>query len=130
MPEPESAPVVESAPELEPVSDAFKVSDTSVKAPQPSANGGRIKASPLARRIARERGIDLRAAHGHRPRRPDHRRGRRARGRCDARRRPGRGAGLARSRRVRLTSIRKTIARRLTAAWEAPVFQGSRSPPT
>src|SRR5258705_172721 len=32
---------------------------------QPSAhNGGRVKASPLARRIARERGIDLSAVAG------------------------------------------------------------------
>ncbi len=35
-----------------------------VPAPQRAANGGRVKASPLARRIARERGIDLRALRG------------------------------------------------------------------
>src|SRR3954464_8695184 len=32
--------------------------------PPPADNGGRVKASPLARRIARERGIDLRAVAG------------------------------------------------------------------
>src|SRR5258707_2642326 len=39
----------------------------SVPAPAPApaaSNGGRIKASPLARRIARERGIDLHALQG------------------------------------------------------------------
>ena len=32
--------------------------------PQPAQDGGRVKASPLARRIARERGIDLRRSPG------------------------------------------------------------------
>src|SRR5436309_10380860 len=42
----------EAPPAPERVSDT-KVSDTT------ASNGGRVKASPLARRIARERGIDL-----------------------------------------------------------------------
>ena len=42
---------------IETVSDT-KVSDTS------ESNGGRIKASPLARRIARERGVDLWSLRG------------------------------------------------------------------
>jgi len=120
VPEPKAAP---PPPAPEPVSDTVPVSDTSVDAPQPSANGGRVKASPLARRIARERGIDLHNLTGTGPE-----------GRIIAED-VERGAVAAPAapapaavppgeiERVPLTSIRKTIARRLTAAWEAPVFQ-------
>src|SRR5438132_8892 len=86
-------------------------------------NGGRIKASPLARRIARERGIDLASISGTGPE-----------GRVvaeDVERAaasPAPSAALApvvtgevESRP--LTSIRRTIARRLTQAWTIPVFQ-------
>ncbi len=103
-------------PERQLVSDT-KVSDTSA-----SSNGGRIKASPLARRIARERGVDLSALRGTGPD-----------GRIVAedveRGRPGATRSLLPSwhkeevESVPLTNIRKTIARRLTAAWQAPVFQ-------
>ena len=87
-----------------------------------TSDGGRIKASPLARRIARERGIDLGADPGHRARRADRRRGRRARRPRPLRPRPrDRPSGQVEVRQ--LTSVRKTIARRLTQAWEAPVFQ-------
>jgi pyruvate dehydrogenase E2 component (dihydrolipoamide acetyltransferase) len=87
-------------------------------------NGGRIKASPLARRIARERGIDLSAVAGTGPD-----------GRVvaeDVERTAASGAPVALPAAVsevegvevqQLTSMRKTIARRLTEAWEAPVFQ-------
>jgi pyruvate dehydrogenase E2 component (dihydrolipoamide acetyltransferase) len=88
------------------------------KAAAPSANGGRIKASPLARRIARERGIDLSALKGTGPE------GRIVAEdveRAEARAAAAPPAGEVES--VPLTSIRKTIARRLTAAWQAPVFQ-------
>ncbi len=86
----------------------------------PSSNGsGRIKASPLARRLARERGIDLNALSGTGPE-----------GRIvakDVEQAQARPAPAAMStgeiESVPLTSIRKTIARRLTAAWQAPVFQ-------
>jgi pyruvate dehydrogenase E2 component (dihydrolipoyllysine-residue acetyltransferase) len=80
-------------------------------APEPApvaatANGGRIKASPLARRIARERGIDLAALSGTGPE----------------------GRIVAEDvERVELTSLRKTIARRLTEAWTVPAFQISMS---
>ena len=85
-----------------------------------SSNGGRIKASPLARRIARERGIDLRALRGTGPE------GRIVaedveRGQVAAPAPAAVPTGEIES--VPLTNIRKTIARRLTAAWEAPVFQ-------
>ena len=60
----------------------------------------------------------------HRPRGPDRRRGRRARGR----RRAAEGAGAGRPaagevERVELTSLRRTVARRMTEAWAAPAFQ-------
>jgi pyruvate dehydrogenase E2 component (dihydrolipoamide acetyltransferase) len=92
---------------------------------QPSGdNGGRIKASPLARRIARERGIDLSAVAGTGPD-----------GRVvaeDVERTAASGAPTPVSTPAlplegvevqQLSSMRKTIARRLTEAWQAPVFQ-------
>ena len=84
-------------------------------------NGGRVKASPLARRIARERGIDLRSLRGTGPE-----------GRVvaeDVERAEAEPAAPAPAgppgevERVELSSIRKTIARRLTEAWQAPAFQ-------
>jgi pyruvate dehydrogenase E2 component (dihydrolipoamide acetyltransferase) len=84
--------------------------------------GGRIKASPLARRMARERGIELGSLRGTGPE-----------GRVvasDVERAatgaPARAGVAARSgevERQELTSIRRTIARRLTEAWQAPAFQ-------
>ena len=95
---------------------------------QPSGdNGGRIKASPLARRIARERGIDLSAVAGTGPD-----------GRVvaeDVERTAASGAPVSGPavgtpalplegvEVQQLSSMRKTIARRLTEAWQAPVFQ-------
>jgi pyruvate dehydrogenase E2 component (dihydrolipoamide acetyltransferase) len=90
----------------------------------PSANGAstRIKASPLARRIARERGVDLASLRGTGPEgrivAEDVERGGVAAPVPSA---PPVPAGEVES--VPLTNIRKTIARRLTAAWQAPVFQ-------
>jgi pyruvate dehydrogenase E2 component (dihydrolipoamide acetyltransferase) len=86
-------------------------------------NGGRIKASPLARRMARERGVDLARLKGTGPDgrivAEDVERGEAARPA------PAPAAALPTGEveSVPLTSIRKTIARRLTAAWQAPVFQ-------
>jgi pyruvate dehydrogenase E2 component (dihydrolipoamide acetyltransferase) len=86
-------------------------------------NGGRIKASPLARRIARERGVDLASLSGTGPDgrivAEDVERG----GAAAPARVAAQAAPSAEAESVPLTSIRKTIARRLTAAWEAPVFQ-------
>jgi pyruvate dehydrogenase E2 component (dihydrolipoamide acetyltransferase) len=84
---------------------------------------GRIKASPLARRIARERGIELASLQGTGPE-----------GRIVAEdvERAGVPTPTAAPapvpvpgevERVEPTSIRKTIARRLTEAWQIPVFQ-------
>ena len=89
-------------------------------------DGGRVKASPLARRIARERGLDLAAVTGTGPD-----------GRVVAEdvesATSGAGASAALATPsplppgevevVELTSTRRTIARRLTEAWAAPVFQ-------
>jgi pyruvate dehydrogenase E2 component (dihydrolipoamide acetyltransferase) len=91
---------------------------------QPSTTNGRIKASPLARRIARERGIDLSNVAGTGPE-----------GRVvaeDVERAAATGAPapvvapapVSEDIEVeQLSSMRKTIARRLTEAWAAPVFQ-------
>ncbi|MFN2471993.1 MAG: dihydrolipoamide acetyltransferase family protein [Gaiellaceae bacterium] len=85
--------------------------------------GGRIKASPLARRIAREQGLDLAALRGTGPE-----------GRIVAEdvERAAAGppptpaapaAAAAEVEEVLLSSTRRTIARRLTEAWQAPAFQ-------
>ncbi len=86
---------------------------------------GRIKASPLARRIARERGIDLAQLSGTGPD------GRivaedveRAQAAPAASSAPVAAVPVsAEVERRPLTSIRKTIARRLTQAWTVPAFQ-------
>src|SRR3954447_19670316 len=93
---------------------------------QPAATtNGRVKASPLARRLARERGIDLAAIHGTGPE-----------GRIvaeDVERAEAGGPAppapiaaplpAGEVERVPLSNVRKTIARRLTEAWQIPVFQ-------
>jgi pyruvate dehydrogenase E2 component (dihydrolipoamide acetyltransferase) len=88
---------------------------------QAPSNGGRIKASPLARRIARERGIELTSLTGTGPDgrivAEDVERGAVAKPALPA------GVPIGEVESVPLTNIRKTIARRLTAAWQAPVFQ-------
>ena len=82
----------------------------------------RVKASPLARRMARERGIDLAGVIGTGP---DGRVVAEDVERATAA--PGAVAPVAalpaEVQVVQLTSTRKTIARRLTEAWQAPVFQ-------
>jgi len=102
------------------------MSDHVAEIRQPAGgNGGRIKASPLARRIARERGIDLSVVAGTGPD-----------GRVVAedveRTAASRAAPVAIPAAAlpvegvevqQLSSMRKTIARRLTEAWQAPVFQ-------
>ena len=87
---------------------------------QVEQTGGRVKASPLARRIARERGIDLASLSGTGPE-----------GRIvaeDVERSEAAPAAAepvpaGEAERRELTSTRKTIARRLTEAWQIPVFQ-------
>ncbi len=100
------------------------VSEQVTEIRQPSGdNGGRVKASPLARRIARERGIDLSAVAGTGP---DGRVVAEDVERSAASAGPVQLAATAATEGVevqQLSSMRKTIARRLTEAWQAPVFQ-------
>jgi pyruvate dehydrogenase E2 component (dihydrolipoamide acetyltransferase) len=93
---------------------------------QPATTDGRVKASPLARRIARERGIDLAQLRGTGP---DGRIVAEDVERAEAAPRPtaAPAAVVGEAETEQLSSIRKTIARRLTKAWEAPVFQISMS---
>jgi pyruvate dehydrogenase E2 component (dihydrolipoamide acetyltransferase) len=84
---------------------------------------GRVKASPLARRIAREKGLDLAQIRGTGP---DGRIVAEDVERAEVAPAPTPAAPEAAPAEVeveQLTSIRKTIARRLTEAWQAPVFQ-------
>ena len=85
----------------------------------------RVKASPLARRIARERGIELATRDRHRARRAHRRRGRRARaGRRRPRRRPAAGCRRpASSSRSRSRASARRSRAGSTAAWQVPVFQ-------
>jgi pyruvate dehydrogenase E2 component (dihydrolipoamide acetyltransferase) len=100
------------------------------KEPAPQAqdsNGssnGRIKASPLARRIAQERGVDLAQIHGTGPD------GRivaedveRAGAQPVAAAAAAAPAPSAEVESRPLSNVRKTIARRLTQAWTVPAFQ-------
>jgi pyruvate dehydrogenase E2 component (dihydrolipoamide acetyltransferase) len=119
-----------AAPEApsRPSNSLLQAKEEQVPAARASGNG-RIKASPLARRLARERGIDLATLRGTGPE-----------GRIVSedveRAETGAPAATPASNsllqaavaigeveRVPLTNIRKTIARRLTEAWQIPVFQ-------
>src|SRR5436190_3211254 len=92
--------------------------------PSSTANGGRIKASPLARRIARERGIDLASVTGTGPEgrvvAEDVERAAAAPAPAAA---PAAAPAPGEVESVPLSKIRRTIARRLTEAWTVPVFQ-------
>ncbi|HEX4678794.1 MAG TPA: dihydrolipoamide acetyltransferase family protein [Gaiellaceae bacterium] len=123
---PDSAEKPAEAPKREPereegraaAAEAAERAASTVSAP---SNGGRIKASPLARRIARERGIDLSSLSGTGPDgrivAEDVERGELAKPSAPA------AVPAGEIEAIPLTNIRKTIARRLTAAWQAPVFQ-------
>ncbi|MGH2934079.1 MAG: dihydrolipoamide acetyltransferase family protein [Gaiellaceae bacterium] len=90
-------------------------------APSASTSNGRVKASPLARRLARERGIDLASIRGTGPEgrivAEDVERGEVAAAPAPV---PPAPPGEVESRP--LTNVRKTIARRLTHAWTVPAF--------
>src|SRR3954471_16623491 len=92
---------------------------------EPASGNGRIKASPLARRIARERGIDLSAVAGTGPEGRVVAEDVERAAATDAPAPPAAVAQLpAGNVEVeQLSSMRKTIARRLTEARQAPVFQ-------
>jgi pyruvate dehydrogenase E2 component (dihydrolipoamide acetyltransferase) len=128
----EDVPEVASDAPAQPAPEAASNSLLQAKeepAPAAAASGnGRIKASPLARRLARERGIDLAELRGTGPE-----------GRIvaeDVERAEAGAPAVAPAsnrllqavpagevERVPLSNVRKTIARRLTEAWQIPVFQ-------
>ena len=132
-PAPEQASATEAAapPQAEPQpapppSDIGSQGDSAARSeaiatPPPRAEGQRVKASPLARRIARERGVDLAGITGTGPEgrviAEDVERAASAPAPAAA------PAPLQDVEIVELTSTRKTIARRLSEAWAAPVFQ-------
>jgi pyruvate dehydrogenase E2 component (dihydrolipoamide acetyltransferase) len=121
-------PEVEEAPPEKPAAEPEPPPVTAVAAPSPERREGeRIKASPLARRLAREQGVDLASLKGTGPD-----------GRIvaeDVERlatAPAEAPAAAPDEptrvaddveRMPLTSVRRTIARRLTEAWKIPVFQ-------
>ena len=91
---------------------------------EPPRTDGRVKASPLARRIARDRGIDLAAVTGTGPE------GRvvaedveRAAAAPTPTAAPAAAPAAEEVELVKLSSMRRTIARRMTEAWQAPAFQ-------
>ena len=98
------------------------------EAPQQAAiasGNGRIKASPLARRMARERGIELSGIRGTGP---DGRIVAEDVERAEAGGPTAPAPAPARVptgevERIPLSNVRRTIARRLTEAWQIPVFQ-------
>jgi pyruvate dehydrogenase E2 component (dihydrolipoamide acetyltransferase) len=86
--------------------------------------GARVKASPLARRIARERGIELGELKGTGPEgrvvAEDVERAATTPTQAPPTTAPAPSGEIE---RIPLTSLRRTIARRLTEAWQAPAFQ-------
>ena len=89
--------------------------------PQPTTTNGRVKASPLARRLARERGIDLSSVRGTGPE------GRIVaedveRSEVQPARAPVAATPSGEVTSTPLSNVRKTIARRLTEAWTVPAF--------
>ena len=122
VPEVATAAPVEKPEASEPAEPARETEDPRHEV---ASGNGRIKASPLARRIARERGIELTGIRGTGPD-----------GRIvaeDVERAEAGGPATptvtprpvpsGEVERVPLSNIRKTIARRLTEAWQIPVFQ-------
>jgi pyruvate dehydrogenase E2 component (dihydrolipoamide acetyltransferase) len=97
---------------------------TAAIADAPARPDGRVKASPLARRLAREKGIDIATLSGSGPEgrivAEDVERGAVAAPKAAP---AAVAAPAGEIEEIELTSTRKTIARRLTEAWQAPVFQ-------
>lgn len=130
-----TAPTSSGKPGADYGSTAPAAPGSSAGSPAPSSRGGdaksgRIKASPLARRMAKEQGLELSALRGSGPD-----------GRIVARDVEGAGSGAGAApaaaapeaapqpvaagegvERIELTSMRRTIARRLGEAWQAPSF--------
>jgi pyruvate dehydrogenase E2 component (dihydrolipoamide acetyltransferase) len=115
----ESVAAVEAPAAPKPKEAAAPASKEAQREPEPQTTNGRVKASPLARRLARERGIDLSSIRGTGPD-----------GRIVAQDVETPAAAPAQAAAPvsgdvtsqPLTNIRKTIARRLTEAWTVPAF--------
>jgi pyruvate dehydrogenase E2 component (dihydrolipoamide acetyltransferase) len=131
---PQSAEKPAEAPAREPEraeGRAASAAEQVVEAREPvqtDGAGARIKASPLARRIARERGIELGSLKGTGPEgrvvAEDVERAAAGAPAVPAGPVGGQTPAVAETvERVPLTSVRRTIARRLTEAWQIPVFQ-------
>ena len=123
---PASAEKPAEAPKREPEREEGRraAAEEAKAQPEPSSaatTNGRIKASPLARRIARERGVELSALRGTGP---DGRIVAEDVERAEAQ--PERAAQPLATGEIEsrpLSNVRKTIARRLTQAWTVPAFQ-------
>ena len=124
----EREPAEEGEPAPSREEEREQVREDDEPAPEPQVaeqrqDGGRLKASPLARRIAKERGIDLAQLRGTGPE------GRIVAEdveRAEVRPAAAPAAAVPPSGEievVKLNQMRKTIARRMTEAWEAPAFQ-------
>ena len=62
-PEPKAPAAQPEQPPQQPAAPKPPTSDAPPQQKPPESNGGRLKASPLAKRLARERGIDLESLH-------------------------------------------------------------------
>jgi pyruvate dehydrogenase E2 component (dihydrolipoamide acetyltransferase) len=93
----------------------------------PRRDGGRLKASPLARRLAKERGIDLASLQGTGPEgrivAEDVERAVAAPAPAAPEAPAAAPEAPAEVEVVRLTQMRRTIARRMSEAWQTPHFQ-------
>jgi pyruvate dehydrogenase E2 component (dihydrolipoamide acetyltransferase) len=126
---PASAEKPAEAPKREPEREEGREAAAAAADSQPSSSSsstnGRIKASPLARRIARERGIELTQIRGTGPDgrivAEDVERAQALPESARKEHRPAAPPGEVESRP--LSNVRKTIARRLTQAWTVPAFQ-------
>lgn len=123
-----AAPAPEPAPSETPApsGDGATTEPVAETAPRSARTPGeQVRASPLARRIARERGLELASIIGTGPE------GRVTAADVQQAPVPGEAPGEALKgltapdgpTLVELTTTRRTIARRLTEAWQAPVFQ-------
>jgi pyruvate dehydrogenase E2 component (dihydrolipoamide acetyltransferase) len=86
-------------------------------------DGGRIKASPLARRLAKERGVELSSLRGTGPEGRIVAEDVERAGVAPAAAPAAPAAAPTEVEVVRLTQMRRTIARRMTEAWQTPHFQ-------
>ena len=112
---------VAAAPETVREPESGRRSEPVAASPNLHSPEGRVKASPLARRIARERGIELASVTGTGPEgrivAEDIDRAAIAPALASA------AAPVGELEELPLTGVRRTIARRLTEAWQVPAFQ-------